>query len=172
MSVRRHKTDPNKWIIDYYPEGRRGARHRITMEGTEAEAIATETELRRMHIGSRTRAVNPPINRILPEYLGGHRLHRAARTHQDLLCSLKYLLPVFGPLPVSRITPTDFDRYKQLRGRGNPSIDEELAFVGEVRAWAQKHAPDGDFNAALDRYLPRLKASDPVRHKQVTVWLR
>jgi len=172
MAIRPHKNDPEKWIIDYYPEGRKGARHRITVPGTEAEARAVEAELRRMHIGGNKRAVNPPINRVIPEYLDWHRLHRAKRTHDDLLCSLKYLQPIFGPLPVSRITPGVFERYKQQRGRGNPSIDQELAFVDEVRAWAGDHAIEGNLNSALDRYLPTIKKSDPVRHKQITVWLR
>lgn len=172
MSVRPHKTDPTKWIVDYYPEGRKGARHRVTVEGNEADARAVEAELRRMHIGGRSRAVNPPINRILPEYLQWHRLHRAQRTHDDLLCSIKYLQPVFGPLPVSRITPSVFERYKQQRGRENPSIDTELSFVDEVCTWAKDQALDGDFNAALDAYLPKIKAADPVRHKQIKVWLR
>jgi integrase/recombinase XerD len=82
------------------------------------------------------------------------------------------LQPVFGPLPVSRITPAVINRFKHMRGRGNPSIDAELAFVDEVCAWSAKLKNAETFTTALNLYLPILKKNEPARHAQVVVWLR
>ncbi len=139
MSIRKHKTDPNKWIIDYYPEGRKGKRCRLTFEGAEAEAVDAEAELRRMHISTGDRT-NPPIRRILPEYLEWHKIHRAARTHQDVLLSLKWLLPIFGALPVSRITQAHFTAYKKSRsGRSPATINKEIHYLMGIINWMADH---------------------------------
>lgn len=169
MSIRPHPNDPGKWIIDYYPAGRQGKRERFVFSGNEIEAREVEIELRRQNITDGRRA-NYRINQVLPEYLDWLKLHRSKKTHEDVLNCLKYIQPIFGPLPVSRITPAVFEAYKRHRGRENPSIDAELAFVAEICAAAADKSTL--WVEALDTQLPVIKAADPVRHKRITIWLR
>ena len=136
MSIRRDKNDPKKWIIDYYPEGRRGARLRLTFRGTEAEACDAEAALRRQHISPLNDRTNPPIRRVWPEYLEHAKLHLAARTVTDILLSWKTIDPIFGPLPVSRITPATITQYQISRaGRSPATINKEINYLKGIIAW-------------------------------------
>lgn len=166
MAIRKHKTDPGKWIIDYYPEGRKGSRRRLTFAGTEAEARDAEMELRRMHIstGSRT---NPPINRVLPEYLAWMKIHRAERTYRDFCYSLKWIEPHFGPLPVSRITPEVFNRFKAARGKVPRAINKEIDYIKGLINWMVRNGyteplPFKPEKVPYSRPLPKIPHPDEV----------
>lgn len=176
MSVRPHKDRkgkiiPGHWVIDYYPQGRKGKRDRFVYQGSEAEALAVEQELRRQHIGSE-RQVNPRINDVLPEYLDWLKAHRASRTHKDVLQSLKWIRPIFGPLPVSRITPATFAKFKHERGPGDPEIVQQIEFVEEVIAAGGGRRSKILFASVLDDRMRKIKQDDPGRHKRLAVWMR
>lgn len=128
MSIRPTK-DPEKWIIDYYPQGRAGKRVRIVFPGTESQARMFELEARRNGNSSLPNTANPKIIDIIPEYMDWLKLHRAQKTHEDVKLSLKWLLPHFGKLQVQRITPTIINQYKLCRGQHVRAINKELNYL-------------------------------------------
>jgi site-specific recombinase XerD len=121
----------NKWIIDYYPKGRKGKRYQRIYEGTEKDARELELDLRRNNITPRS-ITNPAIDDILPEYLEWLKLHRAARTYEDLKYSLKFLRPYFGRLPVSQITPAIINQFKESRKGRKRAINKELNYLKSI----------------------------------------
>ncbi len=126
MSVRPHPKHPNRWIIDYYPSGRKGQRKRAVFAGCEADARAWELELRRATSTGLPNHVNPKIMDIIPEFLEWYKLHRAERTWRDMKAHLKNLLPYFGKLQVNRITQSIVNQYKLKRAGKNKTCNNEL----------------------------------------------
>jgi len=141
MSVRPHPTIKNAWIIDYYPEGRKGKRVRRVVQGVDFEgAKRLEQTLRQQHrLLSETLARSgrlPIIEEILPDYLSWLKIHRAESTYKDILGSLKWLLPIFGALHPSQITPLHIQEYKTRRGINKPrAINKELAYLKSIISW-------------------------------------
>lgn len=133
MSVRPNPSRENSWIIDWYPAGRKGKRQRLVVDCSKAEAIATEQEIRRQ--ATKTSWVNPRVDDVLPEYLKWHKMHRAERTHKDLLLCLEHIRKVFGHLPLSQITRKDFQTYKELRGKTPRACNKELDYFGALVKW-------------------------------------
>jgi integrase len=138
MSIRPHGN--GKWIIDYYPLGRKGKRVRLTFNGTEAEAKIFETELRRQHAGL-PNPVNPKIIDIIPEYLEWLKIHRAKKTYDDVFECLKRILPHFGHLQVRMITPSAINKYKEKRIGRICACNKELTYLSCIISWMSKHEP-------------------------------
>ncbi len=147
MAVRPYKKRsreevPGVWIIDFYPEGRKGpqVKRKFPESGTRtyAEALEFEQTCRRINHSEAVRPNNPRICDVLPEYLEWHKLHRADRTHKDTLYSLKWLLPIFGNLPVSRITHAEITNFQMTRGCGPRSINKELHYLSAIMTWMHK----------------------------------
>lgn len=126
MSVRPHPKQPGKWIIDYYPQGRKGQRKRAAFIGCEADARAWELELRRATSPGLPNHINPKIIDIIPEFMEWYKLHRAERTWHDMKAHLKHLIPHFGKLQVNRITPAIVNQYKLKRIGRNKTCNNEL----------------------------------------------
>lgn len=141
MSVRPHPTIKNAWIIDYYPEGRKGKRIRRVVQGVDFEsAKRLEQTLRQQHrlvSGTLARGGRlPTIEEILPDYLSWLKIHRAESTYRDIQGSLKWLLPIFGALHPSQITPLHIQEYKTRRGTDKPrAINKELAYLKSIISW-------------------------------------
>jgi len=177
MSVRPYKKSngdevPGVWKIDFRPEGSAGPHRKLKYpeEGTctRAEALAFEQECRRLSITKTARRnVNPAIRDIIPEYLEWHSLHRAPRTHKDLLYSLKNILEVFGPLPVSRITPGDITKF-QLKRREHPrAVNKDLHYLGAIITWMVKNNRANELPFKIEhlpytRPIPRPPSADDV----------
>jgi len=135
MAVRPHDTKPGHWVIDYYPEGRNGKRVRDVLECTEAEAREYEKAIKRIHVSVGYSGPNPTISQALPEYLDWAKLHRADRTYRDFLYVVKHIEAIFGPLPVSRITPAHIQQYKELRAGSPRATNKELHYLGGLIKW-------------------------------------
>jgi site-specific recombinase XerD len=145
MSIRPYKKRndeliPGVWEIDFRPEGRNGPRRvlKYPEDGvcSRVEAEAFEKECRRLTITSQTKKhINPSIESILPEYLEWHSLHRAAKTHKDVLASLPKITKIFGSLPVSRITPGDVVRFSLLRPTHPRATNKDLHYLGGIISW-------------------------------------
>ena len=136
MSVRPYRNkkkeiQPGKWEISVYPQGRKGKRIRIMIEGTEIYARTVEAELRKQHSLTGPK-VNPTINTILPEFLEWLKLHRAERTYRDFLYSLKFMQPHFGPLQVTRITPAVITQYQLIRAGRPRATNKELTYLQSI----------------------------------------
>lgn len=129
MSVRHHPKQPGKFIVDYYPQGYKGKRVRIVYKGKEGDARKWEAELRRQGGPSISTIVNPKIIDVIPEYLEWLRIHRAATTYEDVKRSLKYLMPLFGKLQVSRLTPSIITEFKKKREGRSRATNKELAYL-------------------------------------------
>lgn len=138
MSIR--QKSPGKWIIDYFPEGRNGPRVRRVVEGTEAQARDVEMQCRRMAAGKRVCGTNPTIQDALPDYLAWHKLHRAVTTHRDLLYCIKWMMPHFGHLPVSMITPITITRYQTERAATPRACNKEIHYLQGMITWMVKNA--------------------------------
>lgn len=139
MSTRPHPTQAGKWVIDYYPQGRKGKRQRIVYIGAQGDAVAWETELRRTAHGL-PNPINPKIIDIIPEFLEWYKLHRAERTWRDTKKSyLKNLLPHFGKLQVNRITMAIVNQYKLKRAGRNKTCNNELNALKAIIRFMVKH---------------------------------
>ncbi|MDP2167938.1 MAG: tyrosine-type recombinase/integrase [Thermodesulfovibrionales bacterium] len=136
MSVR--KLDKGKYIMDYYPQGRKGKRIRTVYEGPEGEARALELELRRNNAGL-PNPTNPKIMDVLPEYKDWMTLHRAPKTITDYKSALKFLVPHFGKLPVSRIMPTIITQYQKARAGTPRACIKELNYMRAIIRWMVEH---------------------------------
>lgn len=144
MSVRPHKKQylpehKNKWIVDYYPQGRKGKHVKIIYNGKESDARKWEAELRRQGGPSISTIVNPKIIDVIPEYLEWLRIHRAATTYEDVKRSLKYLMPHFGRLQVSRLTPLIVSEYKKRREGRPRATNKELAYLRGIITYMVKN---------------------------------
>ena len=130
MSIRPH--GKGKWIVDYYPNGRKGKRVQTVFRGKERDARELELEGRRNNIATPGSITNPKIIDVLPEYLKWLKLHRAARTYEDVKYSLKFLQPYFGGCSVSRITPAVINKFKLSRKGHNRAINKELNYLKSI----------------------------------------
>lgn len=139
MSVRPHKTIPGKYIIDYYPQGRKGKQVRVVFTGAEADARTLELQLRRNGSASLPNKVNPKIVDILPEFLEWYKLHRKPRSYRDMQEALKHLVPHFGNLSVCRIAPAIITKYQQLRAGRNRSCNKELTCLQAIIKYMVKN---------------------------------
>lgn len=128
MSIR--KLGEKKWVIDYYPEGRKGKRVMTVFRGTESDARRFEAEMRKSTPG--TMPINPKIIDVIPEYLAWAELHLAPKTVEDIKKSLKWIQPHFGHLQVPRVTHTIIDQYKILRKGKNCAINKELSYFSGI----------------------------------------
>lgn len=128
MSVRAHPKQPGKWVIDYYPQGRKGQRKRTVFVGSKADALAWELELRRSTSTSLPNHINPRIVDIIPEYMDWLKLHRAQTTYEDVRRALAFLIPHFGRYQVPRISQAIIDQYKQKRKDHPRAANKELAY--------------------------------------------
>lgn len=138
MSVRR--ISDQKFIIDFYPAGRKGKRVQEVFRGTKTDAYAYEAEARRQG-AQLPHSVNPKLIDIIPEYLEWKELHHAPATVKDFKGSWKFLRQVFGLLQVSAITPAIINKYKKLRqGKARATI-KELHYLQAVIGWMSRHHP-------------------------------
>lgn len=139
MSVRPHKNHPGKWIIDYYPQGRKGKRVQTVVTGSESDARALELQLRRDGFTAPSNKVNPKIVDVLPEFLNWYKLHRKPRSYKDMVYALKFLVPHFGKLQVNRITQGVVTQYKQLRQDRVRSCNKELTCLQAILKYMVKN---------------------------------
>jgi len=130
MSVRPHK-DPGVWIIDCYPDGKKGKRERIPYAGTEAEALALERQLMRSAKNPGLMTA-PTLADMVTEWSAYIEAELSRNTVLDIHHCLKKLLPAFGPLRPALLAQIHVDRYKQSRladGVKKRTINKELSYL-------------------------------------------
>lgn len=139
MSVRPLDGAGRKWQIDFYPQGRKGPRERLTFYGTLDEARRHEAELRQAHDLPAPLVAETRLIDILPAFRDHYRIDRLPRTVGDMETALKRLLPAFGHLPLSRITDTIVEQYMARRledGVKKRTINRELCYLSVILKWA------------------------------------
>jgi len=140
MAVRPNKNRkgeiiPESWVIDYYPEGRKGQRLQRRVAGcTELEARAIELQLRR-RAGGIKNLVNPRIVDVLPDWIQWLDLHRAKKTVESVHWAIKHLKPHFGHMTVGEITETHINKYKTARRATVRSCNLEIAYLKSLVTW-------------------------------------
>ncbi len=147
MSVRFER---GRWVVDYYPHGRKGKRRRIRLpEGTtEAEARRIEQELKK-----RRSLVPPPgsllIKNLVPDFLNYVKLHNRPRTVKDKeSCFKHHLIPFFGNYRIEDLSSGllllyQKTRKQEINRRGEPvshrTINKELSYFFSFLRWARKY---------------------------------
>lgn len=108
MSIRSYKDKatglivPKKFVIEYYPQGRKGAQVRQTVSNmTLAEARSMELQLRRQYAPEVVH--DPKVVDVIPDWLKNCSLEYAATTMTDIEYALKKLLEYFGQWKLSRL---------------------------------------------------------------------
>ena len=175
MAVRPHPKKSNAWIIDYYPNGRKGKRIRKTIEDVEFEvAKDLERKLRQEHVLTGQEGETGRLKTIeeaLPDYLAWCRIHRAKRTYDDIQSSLRVLLPVFGRLYPSKLMPAHVLAFKQRRlkeGAGNRTINKQLYYLQGIIRWMvenglAKPLPFKIEKLPYQRPLPKAPSREQIR---------
>lgn len=135
MSIQKHKTIPNAWIIRWRPEGRKGKNEHLTVyDCDEAEARSVEMNLRQSG-GAIHNVTNPMLRDVFPEWIAWMRIHRAPKTVESILWAMKHLEPHFGKLQVPRITEKSIDAYKTKRQATPRSCNLELDYLKSCISW-------------------------------------
>lgn len=186
MAVR--KLEKSKFVIDYYPQGRKGKRIMRVFNGTESEARVYEAELRKQNI-TYSFKTNPKIIDIIPDYLEWLKIHRAANTYLDIKKSLKFLMPVFGNVQISRITPVLIDKFKKSRGAKPRTINKNLAYLQSIIQYAVKNGyanplpfkieklpykrpiPQIPHPTEIEKFLSAINGDDSERKKALILFL-
>ncbi len=141
MSVRPHPKKPGTWIIDYYPQGRRGPRERIPIEGTRADAIKIEQGMRLEAKGSKPTVLFPHISEVIPEFMQWYAIDHQPLGAERTQRSLDVLLPLFGPYQFTGLTSELVELFKRRRlaaGIKPTTINKELSALSKLCKWAKK----------------------------------
>lgn len=176
MSVRPYKDKdgkvvPGKWIIDYYPNGRKAPQVRQVVQCEEGKAREIERQLRQSHY-EKPVGVNPRVIDILDNYIEWLKLHRSERYAKDVEGAFKQLKPFFQYIQLSKITPHLISDYKKNRRRpegihagksGVCSINKELRYLGTFHSWAVKHGYARPLPFKIEK-LPYRPAVQEVAH--------
>lgn len=143
MSVRPNKDRkgnivPRSWIIDYYPQGRKGKRvQQVVLDMNEAEAIELETQIRRQY-GSAV-PLHGKVADAIPGWLAAGRNNYQPSSYRDIQTSLKKLIPFFGQKLWTALTQIQFEKYKTDRlkdGVSKRTINKELTWFSSLWKWA------------------------------------
>ena len=136
MAVNQHPTKKGHWIIDYWPDGRRGKRVRDLLECTYEYAVAYEKDVRRQRSSINTASkINPTIAEVMPEYMDWLEVNLSLSTYRDFVWVKKWLLQVFGKLPVKSITPAHITEYQRLREGKRRAIEKEMTHLRRIVRW-------------------------------------
>ena len=139
MAVNPHPTKKGIWVIDYRPQGKKGKRVRLDFEGNEPAARTWESELRRQHRELSAPRINPSINEVIPDFIHHYKNDHLEQTVSSVQRCLKILLPFFGKLQFTALTPTIIEGYKGKRlkdGVKKRTVNKELAYLSALVRWA------------------------------------
>jgi site-specific recombinase XerD len=145
-----------KWVVDYWPQGRRGPRKRKTLPTTittEQEALAIERSIRAavkeepLDIPNRS-----TVNDLFPRYLDWYKDHRKPSTYRDVKGIYDtHFSQYLGSYIASEINHHHFDLYKSLRKTdrkrnlktrklkvSNRTINKEVDYFKGFLRWCHK----------------------------------
>lgn len=139
----RHSKEPGQavWLVDWWPEGRKGPRERKRFEGTREDAalyLQSKREAAGLNRIGTTKTIFLTLESALPEYLRWHQLNRMPTTHTDVRQSMPKLMEIFGQLTVAQIKPghiTDFVAMRPERKRTN---QKEIHYLRGMITWMVK----------------------------------
>ncbi len=111
MAIRPHPTKGKDWWQIVISQGRGKKQKLYTYQGTRAEALSFEADLR----GIPSYAAEQKLLDILGRFLDWYHLHRAPRSAQDAESTLPRVIDRIGNKHVSLLRQADYTRYKQIR---------------------------------------------------------
>lgn len=145
MSVRQIKKGPyaGRWVVDYYPDGRKGKRERRTLP----PEVATEALAKRIEASLKKASQSEPgelpqertIKALAPRYLAV-KAKGSKETYRDIRNAFQAnVLPVIGNIEITAIGPEHFAFYKEVRGAtgvSNRTINKEVSYIRGLCRWA------------------------------------
>jgi integrase/recombinase XerD len=146
MSIRQKNN--GRFVIDYYPNGRRGKRERLTLPETITEredAQAIERDLRKISVDTQhqvDRAVVRTVADLWPHYRSWYEMHRAARTYEDVRQVFdNSIIKILGHVELTNFESNHHTVYARIRknqGVCNRTINKELSYLSGCFTWARK----------------------------------
>ena len=136
----------NRFIVDYYPEGRKGKRLRITLPQTVKDLGMAQTIEQDLRNPSERSEIHPDnhstVSEVFPLYLDYCKLHREESTYDNVKWTYeKKLLPHLGQFKVTTIDKGHTTVYKRLRkedGVKNRTINKEMAYFMGFLKWCRQ----------------------------------
>lgn len=139
MSVREDPARPGCWVVDCRPEGYKGKRVRVSIEGSRELALAWERKTMRRPIEAVTVSARM-LAGIYPAWMTYYRVNRAASTVKDVeSCWRNFLGPFFGRMQPKVITRALIEKYKAARiatGVTPRTVTKELSYLAGFLRWA------------------------------------
>jgi len=141
MSVRWDE-ERQRFIVDYYPDGRKGKRVRLTLPCTIRDRSIADAIEKGLRSPSENSEIHPDnqstVKDLFPLYLEYYRLHRSITTHDNMKWTYeKKFLPMLGNFKVAELDRGHITMYKRLRkeeGVKNRTVNKEMVyFMGFVR---------------------------------------
>ncbi len=146
----KQRIDPERkkpvWQIDYYPTGAKGRRKRFRFKGKEGAAQYLYLRLR---AGKHHRIpVDAKVADLLPLWLKYYKKNSSvSSTYNDVILTLRVLVPFFGDLQVDALDQDIIEEYKAKRlnddNRNRPdqkvtkrTITKELSYFSSLLKWA------------------------------------
>jgi integrase/recombinase XerD len=133
-----------KWVIDYYPLGRKGKRVRFTLPdgSTKEDAEMILTELKKRRHNPVIFAKETKIKSLIDDFIDYKTLHLASQTIRDIKGVFKnHILPFFGDLRIIELTNTLIILYQKHRKKengSNRSVNKELVYFSSFLKWAKQ----------------------------------
>ena len=146
MSIRPNKDRkgniiPRSWVIDYYPQGRKGQRVRqVVHDMNEAEAVELQVQIRRQYGGAAP--VNGKVADAIPGWLAAGRNNYQPSTYRDIQNCNKKLVPFFGQTLWTGLNPALFEKYKTQRLQekvGKRTINKEMTWFSALWKWSAEN---------------------------------
>jgi len=156
-----------RWVVDYWPQGRKGRRIRKTLPETITSAEDARAIERELLLASKDPDISAPVystvNALFPLYLNWYEMHRAETTFRDMKgCWENHLSRILGEYMAKDISVHHINIYKSLRKKeynanyktkkvlvGNRSIIKELDYFSGFLRWCHKNIkgfPKRDFD--------------------------
>lgn len=162
MSVRKRN---NKFVVDYYPQGRSGKRMRLTLpEGVTniEDARAVERELRTSKDKHIPVPRNATVSELFQQYLDWYEMHRAATTYRDIKNVFKnHIKRLLGSYLATEISENHINVYKRLRRAervSNRTITKELHYFSGFLTWCEKRK----YIKKRDYHIEKLPYTRPI----------
>lgn len=160
MSIRPHPRNEGWYIVDYYPDGRKGKRIREPVKGM-GNAIALENSLKSQKHAP-AKVVHPPLKDIVNEYLIAAKPDLAAVTYKNWERRLLFhIIPALGEYRVMDLKQTILDKYRGTVAHWVYVLD--LSILKVVVGWMVKRglAEPLSFKPDIPKGQPKVK---PVPH--------
>jgi len=145
VAIRKHPTKGPGWWIIIISQGRKKKQITYTYEGSEAEALAFEADLR----GIPSEAADQRLLDVLGRFLDWYHLHKAKRTAEDAEATLPRIIERIGNRHLSLLRQADWNHYKHTRlqdGVTRRTVNIELTRIRALMTYArdQLQVPIGE----------------------------